>query len=154
MNGGGGGEQTEITIRAAVDKDVPMLASLITELGYPTTVDEMTERYRQVAGRDDYRTFVAVAEGRVVGMIGAYLGYYYEKNGAIVRILALVVDQAYRSYGVGASLLQHVENWATAQGAAGVALNSGLQRQNAHRFYRRHGYREKTLGFYKDLDGN
>lgn len=141
----------EITIREAADADVPAMAHLISELGNPLSVDEMGRRYRRIKALDGYHTVVAVAEGHIAGMTGAYLGYYYEKSGAHARVLALVVDEAYRSHGVGAKLLQYIETWAVANGAAGIGLSSGRQRQSAHRFYRRHGYQDKTIGFYKSL---
>jgi GNAT superfamily N-acetyltransferase len=142
----------DIVIREATDSDVPALAQLMSELGYPISADEMGQRYRQIKSLATYHTVVAVAEGRVAGMARVYLGYYYEKSGPQARVLALVVSEAYRSHGVGRKLLEYIEAWASARGAASVGLNSGRQRQAAHRFYRRHGYQDKTLGFYKNLD--
>lgn len=142
----------EIVIREADEADVPALARLMAELGYPIAVEEMRNRYLKIKSLDAHHTVVAAADGRVVGMAGVYLGYYYEKSGAHARVLALVVDESFRSHGVGAKLLEYVETWAKEHGAASVGLNSGRQRQAAHRFYRRHGYQDKTIGFYKNLD--
>lgn len=140
-------------IREAQDKDLPELARLMDQLGYPTSPDEMRLRFVQVKASADYLTLIAEDKGRVVGMIGMHRGWQYAQNGPMVRILALVVDGGHRYHGIGHLLLQHAEIWAEEIGAAVVALNSGnrVERLNAHRFYRRRGYQDKALGFYKEL---
>jgi GNAT superfamily N-acetyltransferase len=61
----------------------------------------------------------------VVGMIGLCSGYFYEKNGLYVRIVALVVESKYRNMGIGKKLMEEAENWARKQGAISIGLNSG-----------------------------
>jgi GNAT superfamily N-acetyltransferase len=96
-------------------------------------------------------TYVAESAGEVVGVIGAGVGNYYEKNGSYGRLLALVVGERYRGRGVGASLVAEAELWLKGLGASTVIVNSGSQRGEAHRFYRRLGYSETGLRFVKAL---
>lgn len=63
----------------------------------------------------------------------------------------LVVDEAHRSQGVGAMLLDHLEQVARSEGAHCVELDSGHQRTDAHRFYRRRGYHDPGLRFRKHV---
>jgi GNAT superfamily N-acetyltransferase len=142
-----------VKIRTAVEYDVPALAHLMGELGYPTSVEEMKERYAYITSNKNYHTLVAELNGQVVGMIGLCTGYFYEKNGCYVRIVAFVVDAKYRNKGIGSLLMEEAEHWAKNQGAITIGLNSGnrIERQQAHQFYLQRGYKERSIGFVKEI---
>ena len=141
----------QVRIRSAIHKDSPAIARLITQLGYPTSADEMGERLAGILPDPDYLTYVAELQGEVVGIIGVGIGRYYEKNGSYGRLLALAVDERQRGHGIGASLVTEVERRLKELGASSVIVNSGSQRSDAHRFYRRLGYSETGLRFVKEL---
>lgn len=143
----------DITIRPACDSDSKCMAALMTELGYPTTTEEMAARLRSVIPHDDYKTLLALVKGEVAGMIGLSKHFYFEKNGSYIRIVALVVFNNFRKCGVGKRLLQEAENWALQLTAGFVLLNSGdrEERKPAHRFYERYGYEQQSLGFVKKI---
>ena len=142
---------TEITIRAAIKSDSPHIARLVSQLGYPTTETEMEERLQVLLPLPEYVTFVAVAQGRIIGLIGAYLGYALEFSGTYGRLTGVVVDESHRDSGVGKMLLDHMESWLKQRGARMVTLTSGSQRTEAHGFYRHLGYEETGLRFAKPL---
>jgi GNAT superfamily N-acetyltransferase len=140
-------------IRQATEADVPALALLMNELGYPTTETEMQTRYEAFSSHADYKTWVAVYNNLVVGMIGLLRNIYFEKNGIYVRIGALVVNKEYRKMGLGKALLQKSIDWAIELGARQVVLNSGNreERRDAHAFYLHLGFEPKTTGFVKTI---
>ncbi|MEK5101035.1 GNAT family N-acetyltransferase [Cytobacillus sp. FSL M8-0252] len=140
-------------IREATVNDIEELTSLIEQLGYPSTIENMKTRFSNIESSPDYHTLLASYDGKIVGMIGMVKGYYYEMDGFYVRIVALVVDSNYRSKGIGKKLLENAESWARKIGATGIGLNSGSrpERENAHRFYKNMGYVEKSIGFAKNL---
>lgn len=107
-------------------------------LGYSCKIEDVRKRITEL-DNDRERVFVAEADGKAVGYIHAehYKTLYMEK---LVNILGLAVLEEYRKIGAGRALLTEAENWAKAEGAAGVRLNSGAQRTEAHRFYRNSGY--------------
>jgi GNAT superfamily N-acetyltransferase len=81
-------------------------------------------------------------------------GWRLVDTASVVRKLYvddLVVDEAHRSRGIGARLLDHLEQVARDAGAGCVELDSGHQRTDAHRFYRALGYQDTSLKFHKDL---
>ncbi|MCS3798195.1 GNAT family N-acetyltransferase [Niastella sp. OAS944] len=141
-------------IRQAIEADVPVLALLMTELGYPTTATEMQTRYEALQSQPDYITWVAVYNNQVVGMIGLLRNYYWEKNGIYIRVGALVVNKEYRKIGLGKALLQKSIDWAIELGAQQVLLNSGNreERRDAHAFYQYLGFEPKTTGFVKTIN--
>jgi len=140
-------------IRKAASEDIKELASLMGELGYPTTLEQMKVRFHNIEGASDHYTLVAGYKGRIVGMIGFHTGFLYSEDGIYVRIIALVVDSSVRSKGIGKLLLAEAENYARKLGANGIVLNSGnrSEREHAHQFYKNMGYSAKSTGFVKSL---
>ena len=127
-------------IRPARETDAAGIAALSTnELGYQTTAEQVREKLAALlhSGRD--RILVAVADGQVVGYIHAntYETLYFPP---LKNLMGLAVSAAYRRKGIGTGLLDAIETWARETGAAGVRLNSGSTRLEAHEFYRSRGY--------------
>jgi predicted N-acetyltransferase YhbS len=138
-------------IRKANDDDVAAIASLMTYLGYPTTAAQMRNRLQRMAVDRNYANLVAVDEGKVVGFVGLAFGTYYEHDGSYVRIAALAVAPEAQRKGIGKKLVAAAEELANARGAITCIVNSGLQRDQAHRFYEGLGFFWKSKAFYKPL---
>lgn len=143
----------ELIIRDTTFADVEAIANLITQLGYPTTTEDMRARLGHISSHPDYRTIVAETANQVVGFAGLMKGWYCEHNDAYVRVLAFVVDENFRNLSVGKNMLSACEEWAATQGAKTMLLNSGNreERINAHMFYQKMGYEIKSSGFVKKL---
>ena len=139
-------------IRTAVTVDARDIAELITQLGYPTTASAMSIRLGAIQRDPSYRTVVAVAASAVVGVAGARLGRYYEKDGIYCQLVVLAVSPSARKRGIGRQLITEVENWSANKGAREVVVTSGLHRADAHAFYQRCGYRQTGLRFVKKSD--
>lgn len=142
-----------MNIRKATIKDIPYLTSLMGQLGYPVTIEQMTKRFQNIDSHPNYYTLVAEDEGTVLGMIGINTGILYNKDGVYAHIIAFVVDERYRNKGVGKRLIQEAEVWAIQQGADAIMLNSGnrSERNTAHQFYKDRGYEAKSTGVVKNL---
>jgi GNAT superfamily N-acetyltransferase len=142
-----------VTIREAVEEDTPSIATLLTELGYPSTVAEMRRRLVTIGNDANYRTFVAEVAQTVVGLAGVGIAPYYERDGTYGRLLILAVAERYRRRGIGRALVDSAEAWSAAHGATLMLVNSGRHRHDAHRFYERAGYVSTGVRFVKDLSG-
>jgi len=131
-----------LMLRRAECRDSDVLAKLITQLGYPTVAGSMIVRMRALLDRpDDHFVIVAEWRGTVVGVIAAALSFHIEHDQAYGRITVLSVDEAHRSLGIGAVLLAYAEAWLRDRGAGICIVNSHIRRNDAHRFYKREGYR-------------
>ena len=62
----------------------------MSQLGYPTSPEDMQACLATLLPHPDYATFVAEHNHRLAGMVGALIGHYYEKDGMYRRIVALV----------------------------------------------------------------
>jgi GNAT superfamily N-acetyltransferase len=140
-----------LVIRQAEAGEAGRVAELMTELGYPTTVESMTERLAQILSDPDYLTLVADTNAGVAGVAGARLGRYYEKDGRYVQLVVLSVASTARGRGIGAQLVEAVERWAATNGARDVVVTSALHRAEAHGFYERRGYLRTGFRFVKPL---
>jgi GNAT superfamily N-acetyltransferase len=141
----------DVTIRAAEASDASALAGLMCELGYETTESEMQARFAQIAADERYRTFVAVGNGRVCGMIGTIASYSFEHNDLGGRILALVVTKDSRRRGVARWLIAAAEKDFARRNISRIAVNTRFERNDAHLFYESAGYRRNGFRFVKDL---
>ena len=124
----------------------PVMKQLRTHLGIEEFVEIATQMKPQ-----GYRLFALVDEGKVVAVTGVaqQLNLYYGKN---MYVYDLVTDEAGRSKGYGEALLSYIHELARELGCGKVALTSGLQRVDAHRFYEeKMGYERKSYAFVKEL---
>ncbi|MCV9887189.1 GNAT family N-acetyltransferase [Metabacillus halosaccharovorans] len=142
-----------MVIRRASAKDINDLTSLMEQLGYPTSVEQMRIRFKHIEEASNHYTLVAEYDGKVVGMIGFHTGVLYNSDGIYARVIAFVVDSNYRNKGIGRRLLSEAEKYAKNLGSDGIGLNSGnrAERENAHQFYKKMGYSVKSTGFVKRL---
>ena len=87
-----------------------------------------------------YRLFAAVEGGTYIALAGIAIrtNFYY---GRFLYVYDLVTSEGERSKGHGKLLLDHLESLARAAGCQTIALSSGVQRAEAHRFY------EEKMGF-------
>jgi GNAT superfamily N-acetyltransferase len=140
-----------IVIRPATIQDIAAISGLITELGYPTTVDEMTARLAVIRTRQDYAALVAAADAEVAGFIGVSVAPGFVRDTPNGQVVAMVVGAAYRRRGIGRAMLARAEAWFAARGVKRITVTSGLQRADAHGFYRAAGFVDTGLRFVRNL---
>ena len=138
-------------IRDAELNDVAELAVLMRELGYETQRPEMEARLKLILSNPAYKTFVAIMDGCVCGMIGTLTYPSYEHNDPSGRILALVTLSAARRRGVGRALIATAEKDFAQRGIKRVALDTRLTREDAHKLYESLGYERNGWRFVKQL---
>ena len=129
-----------MTVRDATVADAGRLAALMTELGYPTTPDQMTARLTRILADTDYSTFVACDGATIAGMIGTRTGPLYEFDEPYGQIMVLVIADGYRRRGVGRLLLEAAEAFFNKRGARFAVVTSANRRADAHAFYEKYGY--------------
>lgn len=136
-----------VTLRPARLDDAAALAILTTQLGYPVDAGEQARRLRDVIGRPDQGVLVAVDPAdRPVGWIHVAMLRILELSDT-ATINGLVVEEQWRSEGVGRLLTRAAETWASDHGAAHIQVRSRVSRERAHRFYEREGYAKIKLSF-------
>ena len=128
-----------LTIRRARAADVPRIAELSGELGYPASVQEMRQRFGQIKPAARHAVFVAEFEKTVVGWIHVSITLLLEVARR-AEVNGLIVAERHRSLGAGAKLLDAAEAWARGKKCQGMSVRSNVIRDRAHAFYERQGY--------------
>lgn len=141
----------DLAIREGEPSDASEMAALICELGYETTPTEMEDRLRSILPDSAYKTYVAIIDGRICGMIGTLAQASYEHNDLSGRILALVTSDTTRRRGVGRALMAAAEENFARRGIRRIALDTRLTRADAHKFYQALGYERSGYRFVKDI---
>ncbi|WP_082234564.1 GNAT family N-acetyltransferase [Halobacillus massiliensis] len=109
------------------------------------------ELVEEAQKKQDYKMFALYQKEKIVSVIGfmPQITLYY---GKFIWVCDLVTDSNVRSSGCGKELLTYVHNWAVSNGYNSIALSSGLQREEAHRFYEKKlDYQKVSYVFKKDL---
>lgn len=147
-------ERSSVLNIRPIDKNDPhKLVHLMEQLGYPTTKEDLIQRFDTLSKNADYHTLVVESNNQCIGFAGLHRGLFYEATGQYVRIVAFVVDEDQRRNGVGKALIMAIEDWARAQGIDTLVLNSGNreERAAAHAFYEKMGFQTKSTGFSKKI---
>lgn len=107
----------------------PIMRQLRTELTEETYIELL-----QDMSKDGYKLYAMYVEDEIVSLVGLSwrINFYNMRH---IFIYDLVTDVSHRSFGYGEKLLKYIHDWANENGAEYVALESGLHRSDAHRFY-------------------
>jgi len=131
---------TLLRIRDARESDAAELAGLTTELGYPSTADDIARRFPFVRSGPEQRLLVAVDDDdRALAWMHVIVNRTLE-NDPYAQIVGLVVTASARGAGIGSRLLEEAERWARELGVESVRVRSNVVRERTHEFYRRAGY--------------
>jgi GNAT superfamily N-acetyltransferase len=124
--------------------------AVIVQLRTELTVEKYLLLLKEMM-QDGYLLFALYENKKMVVVAGLSwrVNFYSERH---IFVYDLVTDEANRSRGYGEKLLQYLHEWGKENGAHYIALESGIQRISAHRFYEnRLGYEKWCYSFRKAL---
>lgn len=119
----------------------PVISELrphLPETSFVPTIREME--------REGYHLAFLPVSGRPV----CVAGFRFETRlwcGRILYVDDLVTTATERSHGYGAAMLEWLKKSAKERGCSELHLDSGVQRKDAHRFYRKQGLEDSALHF-------
>jgi ribosomal protein S18 acetylase RimI-like enzyme len=132
---------SNVEIRPIADDDADFEATtrLLAELGRPAPSDErlpaLRRTYAQHVASRDTGSMLALLEGRPAGFISLEFRHPFFTMSPQAWIPDLVVTESARGRDIGAALLDAAFAEAAHRSAYAAALESGHQRQVAHRLY-------------------
>jgi GNAT superfamily N-acetyltransferase len=139
-----------LTIRPASKADLPEVLRLYAQPalddGRIIAVAEAERIFERMARYPDYRVYVAVSDGRVVGtfalLVMDNLGHLGTCSGIVEDV---AVEPLYQGRGVGKAMMAHAIGLGRERGCYKMVISSNFKRPKAHAFYEslgfeRHGY--------------
>lgn len=139
-----------VSIRRVSISDYKDIYMLNKELGYLYEEEKVREKIKYIIENKKDIILVAYINNNIIGYIH---GSEYELlySDSLINILGFVVKESYRKNGVGTALIDKLEEIAIEKKYFGIRLVSGIDREDAHRFYERNGYiyRKEQKNFIK-----
>jgi len=136
----------ELTTETEFQEAFPLMSELRSNLSLGEYMS-----YLKAMRQEGYRLFALKFEDEFLSLAGCSVltNFYYGRH---VWIFDLVTKQTDRSQGYGKRLLEYIEDWAKQHECGVVALSSGLERVDAHRFYEvKSKYEKPSYVFKKNL---
>lgn len=144
------GPMSGVQIREAEETDLPDVLRLYAlpdfDDGHALPLQDAVERLRRMRSYPDYRLYVALLDGRIVGTFTLLIAEKILHMGAKAAIVDdVIVDTHCRGRAIGKSMMAAAMDMARARGCYKLALSTNAKRIEAHKFYEslgfaRHGY--------------
>lgn len=136
--------------KATTDEEILATRAVMRELRPHVPADAYVATVRRMMETDGYQLVALYADDTV----RAIAGYRFMEMlycGKIMYVDDLNTDERYRSKGYGKALMDWLKTEAKTQGCAQLHLDSGVQRERAHRFYFREGLTISSYHFRMKL---
>jgi GNAT superfamily N-acetyltransferase len=146
----------QLIIRKASIEDLPSVLNLYGQKdldnGNILAVDEANLIFNKFSTYPNFSLYVAILEDIVVGtfelLIMDNLGHKGSPSGIIEDV---VVDENYRSKGIGARMMEHALHVCQGHNCYKLTLSSNLKRERAHQFYEKLGFKKHGYSFLMEL---
>lgn len=93
---------------------------------------------------------VAVQDGKRKKIIGFQMLYFMRIPSGVLAVLEdLIVEEAYRKWGVGRMLMEYAIDYAEKKGARHISLRTNPKREEANKLYQQMGFHLMTTNFYR-----
>lgn len=132
-------------IRHATIDDSPRLLPLLSELGYPTTLEDLSRRFLKFVKNPGFGVAVYEINEDITGFVAWTTADHLISDATRFSIVGLVVSTSHRGTGIGKKLMKFVEDIAQQDSPAIIDLTSGLRRAQSgtHEFYKCIGYQNE-----------
>lgn len=139
-------EIAEVSTAPEIARCFPVMVQLRPRLDEDEFVRRVQRQFEQ-----GYRLAALEADGEVRAVAGFRIRESLDW-GKFMYVDDLVTDAAARSKNFGEVLMEWLENCARSEGCDELHLDSGVQREGAHRFYFRERMTITCFHFAKTLD--
>jgi len=141
-----------LRIRELKTNELELAFPVISQLRPHRSLEEYIEIVKEMASTG-YQIVCLFESGKVVAYAG-FARLTILHYGDHIWVYDLVTDENKRSKGYGKLLMSYIENLAEENALQCVALQSGFQRIDAHRFYENIGYDKVSFVFKKEYQNS
>jgi len=150
----------EILFRSARRADLPSIVRMLADddLGsqrerYESPLPESYySAFEQIDNDPNHELIVAEQNGEVIGTLHLmFLPSVSFQGGLRAQVESVRVDKRFQSQGIGTEMMKWSVERAKQRGAHVVQLTTHKSREDAHRFYKRLGFKGTHLGMKLSL---
>lgn len=143
----------KIIIKEAGEDDFDQIFQLFKQLQPKEHLDKSKVRnlFNEILSSNKHSAWIALVDKKIVGYIDVVFRTYHFAFDFTARIETTVVDEKYRRKGIASKLISECEKKAKMKGCKVMEVDSGMQRENAHRTYESNGYSKRGYLFWKRL---
>ncbi len=126
-------------IRPVTLNDCPKMTILTREIGYPSNSEKVCEILQLVMRNADHEIFIAEIDDNLAGYV------HLVQSGSsdtdyILDIAALMVDQNFRSKGIGDALVQQAGKSSSSKNIKHLRIRTNLITRGAYGFFEHRGF--------------
>jgi GNAT superfamily N-acetyltransferase len=123
----------------STDDEILSTYNVMSQLRPHIARDAYVETVRRMMETDGYKLAAAADDDGVIRAVAGYRFMEMLYCGKILYVDDLITDERARSKGHGRTLLDWLKDEARSRSCGQLHLDSGVQRESAHRFYFREG---------------
>lgn len=140
-------------IRKAAAEDFETAFQFICALWDYNTYDkaEIEKVYRRVLADEYSFIYFLIDQGEYKGFCHGCFFDTFWMSGATCYLASLFTTEKERNKGYGTALINFVRELAAEKGCRAIALDSGISRISAHKFYENCGFVKSCYGFDMEL---
>jgi len=136
-------------IREISLKELDVVYEVLSQLRESLSYDEFEDLIYDMRHME-YKMIGLFEKERLITYAGVCVqtNLYHKRH---LYIFDLVSDRAFRSQGYGRVMMEYLRDYAKMAACENLVLSSGLQREDAHRFYETEGFEKKSYLFVKAI---
>lgn len=143
-------------IRTAKKSDIDGILRHLYELERPRPKNKLEKtRFRkrvlQYLSRGDKKILVAEADCKIIGLVSIVLTVRLNRTKPEMYVPELVVAKGHQRSGVGRLLMDECIRIAKKKNCFRIRLESGNQRKQAHKFYKKTGFEQPAKTYVLNL---
>ena len=124
--------------------------TLLSQLGYESTLDELRYVFSQSDRSDEI--YIALLDGRVVGLMSVIYFDYFPSQEKICRITAIVVDENARGAGIGSRLIDFAKKLGKERLCSKLEVTTSLARQSTQLYYENIGFTKTSYRYAQEIN--
>lgn len=130
-------------------KELLTAYEVVSQLRTTLAYDEFEDLIYEMRSME-YKMFGIMDGEKLITYAGVAIqtNLYHKRH---IFVFDLVTDEKYRSSGYGEMMLDYLSDFAKMGMCENIVLSSGLQREEAHRFYEKNGFVKKSFVFLKSV---
>lgn len=151
-------EATAADLDALVDRWYSLASSMeplddLNELVFTDSDAVSTEGFRDRLDDDAITDYLVVHQSETIGFVTLREGHHPSRQYShYLRIVDLLIDEAWRDQGLGTEVVRRVEEMAKARGCDHLKVSCEWRNEDARRFYRSADFRPKQVEHARPLE--